>query len=146
MSRQEKLKSSIHAFIHLQQERIPKNLTGSSRRKLRKANNFLTWSQLLTAHSYWKFSQHQLTKPFFRGSSRKRRRMLFKVSHETENRRMLSCVLVWCFLMCLCLFLKAARGNPCQIRQLGIPEIYKYLLSQRGNKLYLNNVKTLLVS
>lgn len=144
MSRQEKLKSSLHAFIHLQYERIPKNLTGSSRRKLRKANNFLTWSQLLTAH--WKFSQHKFTKPFFRGRSRQRRRMLFKVSQERENRRMFSCVLVWFFLMCLCLFLKAARDNPCQIRQLGVPEIYKYLLSWRGNKLYLNNVKNLLVS
>lgn len=127
MSRQEKLKSSSHAFFHLCCERIPKNLTGNSRRKLRKANNFLTWSQLLTAHSYWKFSQHQLMKPLFRGRSRKRRRMLFKVPHE--GRRMFSCELVWWLLMCLCLFLKAARDKPCQIRQLGVPEIYKYLLS-----------------
>lgn len=115
MSRQEKLKFSIHAFIHLQCERIPKNLTGNSRRKLRMANNFLTWSQLLAVLSYWKFSQHWFIKPFIRGRSRKRRRMLVKISHEIENRRMFSCVLVWCFLMCLCLFLKAARGNPCQL-------------------------------
>lgn len=129
MSRQEKLKSSTRAFFHLCYERNPKNLTGNARRKLRKANNFLTWSQLLTAHSYWKFSQHQFIKTCLRERSRKRRRMLFKVSHETENRRMFSCVLVWSFHMCLCLFLKAERDNSCQIRQLGVPEIHKYLLS-----------------
>lgn len=54
-------KSSNPLFMHLSifsMKEFPKNLTGNSRRKLRKANNFLTWSQLLTAHSYWKLSQH----------------------------------------------------------------------------------------
>lgn len=53
--------------------------------------------------------------------------MLFKVSHDMEDRSMFSCALVWCFLMTV--LLKAGTDKPCQIRQLDVLGIYAYLLN-----------------
>jgi len=37
--------------------------------------------------------------------------MLFKVSHDIQDRRMFSCVLVWCFLMTLYSFVFESRNR-----------------------------------
>lgn len=95
-----------------------------------------SWERIITfcsGPSYWLLTLTEVLtalahKAFVRGMSRKRGRMFprYPMTLRAEGRSLVC----WSGASsCVCLFLKAARDSPCQIRQLGVPEIYKYLLS-----------------